>query len=74
MKTKEYFTEDKPIISLQRARELLPQNKMSDEELRDVLLNIQQFCEMTYDLYLMKHKDNIERKEENNEEDFRMAA
>lgn len=48
MKAKEYFTEGKPLLTLERARELLPENKMSDEELKAVLLNIQQFCEMTY--------------------------
>lgn len=74
MKTKKYFnSEDKPILSLERARELLPGNKISDEELQNVLLNIQQFCEMTYDIYLMNQKAS-ENKGMDESEEFPMAA
>lgn len=74
MKAGRYFnSEDKPILSLERARELLPGNKMSDEELQNVLLNIQQFCEMTYDIYLMNQMA-LENKSKDENGKFPMAA
>ena len=62
----------KPILSIEKARSLLLDSKLSDEELQQVLLNIQQFSEMVYDLYLMgKVKENGE---ESAEENYLLAA
>ena len=74
MKANKYFSEDKPIISLQRARELLPETKMTDEELQDVLLNIQQFSEMVYDIYLMQQKASEKLNETQQGEHYAIAA
>lgn len=74
MKANEYFAEDKPIVSLQRSRELLPDCKLSDEDLQNVLLNIQQFAEMTYDLYLMQKKSQDHSSEGSQEEHYSIAA
>ena len=68
-----YFKEeDKPILSIEKARALLINSKLSDEELQQVLLNIQQFSEMVYDLYLMGIAK--ENGEESGEENYLMAA
>jgi hypothetical protein len=72
-KINSYFNqEDKPILSIEKARSLLPESKLSDEELQQVLLNIQQFSEMVYDLYLMgKVKGNGAKWADEN---YRLAA
>ena len=51
--TKIFGTEDKPLLSIQRARELLNDTTSTDEELEQLLLTIQQFTEMVYQLYQM---------------------
>lgn len=67
-KINSYFnSEEKPIISIKRARALLLESKLSDDELEQVLLNIQQFCEMSYDHYLMgKSEGNANKSADDN--------
>lgn len=64
---------NKDPLSLDKAKELLEDKNISDQDLSEVLKSIKIFCKVAYELYVQEQNQNENKIEEKNEP-HRIAA
>ncbi|MBI3518121.1 MAG: hypothetical protein HY062_02020 [Bacteroidetes bacterium] len=62
--TTEIENENKNILTLEKARELLGENDISDEKLEMIISNIKVFCKVAYEMYCEEQNKKMDNEQD----------